>query len=101
MLIDAVIRLQPGVLGHADSASEDSFAGDRLDCPHYTRPELWRDQAVPDVLLSGNHERIRRWRQAQGLLRTAKRHPDLLKNKPLSDQGQRILHKFGLADNSC
>ena len=67
VLIDAVTRLLPGALGHVDSAEEDSFTDGLLDCPHYTRPEVYADQRVPDVLLSGNHAHIRRWRLQQSL----------------------------------
>lgn len=96
VLMDAVIRLQPGVLGHQDSALEDSFAGQRLDCPHYTRPETWRDHPVPDVLLSGDHDRIRRWRLAQAVVRTADRRSDLLRLQPISAEERRALKEFGL-----
>ena len=65
VLIDAVARMVPGVLGHQDSAAEDSFANGLLDCPHYTRPETYNGQQVPTVLLSGNHEKIRQWRLQQ------------------------------------
>lgn len=68
VLIDAVTRLLPGALGHVDSAEEDSFTDGLLDCPHYTRPEVYADQRVPDVLLSGNHAHIRRWRLKQSLV---------------------------------
>lgn len=78
MLIDAVVRWLPGVLNHGDSASQDSFVDGRLDCPHYTRPEVWRDHAVPPVLLGGHHARIAEWRRARALERTAARRPDLL-----------------------
>lgn len=78
VVIDAVIRQLPGVLGHERSACEDSFATGMLDCPHYTRPEIWRGQKVPDVLLSGDHARIERWRRQQALVRTRRRRPDLL-----------------------
>ncbi|MGY6553226.1 MAG: tRNA (guanosine(37)-N1)-methyltransferase TrmD [Wenzhouxiangella sp.] len=94
VLIDAVLRLQPGVLGHQDSAAEDSFDDHRLDCPHYTRPESWRGRSVPEVLLSGDHQRIRRWRQAQSVLRTLERRPDLLESRPISDEEQRGLDEF-------
>lgn len=77
-LIDAVVRQLPGVLGDAASAVEDSFVAGLLDCPHYTRPEVYEGRAVPEVLLSGNHERIRRWRLKQSLARTGKRRPELL-----------------------
>ncbi len=77
-LIDAVVRLQPGVLGHEDSAAEDSFSNGLLDCPHYTRPERWRGRDVPEVLRSGDHAAIERWRRRQALLRTRHRRPDLI-----------------------
>lgn len=84
MIVDAITRLQPGALGHDQSAAEDSFsitdlAGHSLlDCPHYTRPREWRDQAVPDVLLSGDHAAIAAWRLEQSTDRTRARRPDLL-----------------------
>ena len=78
VLIDAIVRQLPGVLGDATSAEEDSFVSGLLDCPHYTRPETYAGQAVPEVLLSGNHERIRRWRLQQSLARTRERRPELL-----------------------
>lgn len=78
VLIDAIVRQLPGVLGDATSAVEDSFVSGLLDCPHYTRPETYAGQAVPEVLLSGNHERIRRWRLQQSLARTRERRPELL-----------------------
>ncbi len=93
-LIDAVSRLVPGVLGHEDSAAEDSFAEGLLDCPHYTRPELVNEQEVPKVLLSGNHEEIRRWRLKQQLGRTWKRRPDLLDGQQLNIEQQRLLEEF-------
>jgi tRNA (guanine37-N1)-methyltransferase len=81
-LIDAVVRQLPGVLGAVDSASQDSFAdvdgGGLLDCPHYTRPETWRDVAVPDVLLSGHHARIVAWRRAKAVEATWQKRPDLI-----------------------
>jgi tRNA (guanine37-N1)-methyltransferase len=76
-LMDAVIRLLPGALGHEQSAAQDSFADGLLDCPHYTRPELFEGRAVPEVLLSGDHARIARWRREQALARTRERRPDL------------------------
>jgi tRNA (guanine37-N1)-methyltransferase len=81
-LLDAVARLQPGVLSDADSHHMDSFnpaLDGLLDCPHYTRPEIWEDKAVPDVLLSGHHVQIERWRQEQRLKLTTALRPDLLK----------------------
>ena len=78
VLLDAMIRLLPGALGHGESAAQDSFAGGLLDCPHYTRPEVFEGRGVPQVLLSGNHERIRAWRHEQATARTRSRRPDLL-----------------------
>ena len=93
-LIDTVSRLVPGVLGHEDSAEEDSFSDGLLDCPHYTRPERVDDLDVPDVLLSGNHAAIRRWRLQQSLGRTWLRRPDLLKKVDLDDERQALLEEF-------
>ncbi|MEH6472325.1 MAG: tRNA (guanosine(37)-N1)-methyltransferase TrmD [Halopseudomonas sp.] len=93
-LIDAVSRLVPGVLGHEDSAAEDSFEDGLLDCPHYTRPELVNEQDVPKVLLSGNHKEIRRWRLKQQLGRTWLRRPDLLDGQQLNTEQQRLLEEF-------
>ena len=76
-VMDAAIRLLPGALGHEESALQDSFAGGVLDCPHYTRPEVFEGRAVPEVLLSGDHARIARWRHEQALARTRARRPDL------------------------
>lgn len=84
-LIDAVIRLQPGVLGHVESAAQDSFSDGLLDCPHYTRPERWRDLEVPAVLRSGDHAAIAGWRHRQSLRRTALRRPDLIAQLELSE----------------
>jgi tRNA (guanine37-N1)-methyltransferase len=75
--IEAVIRLLPGVLGHPESTVHESFEDSTLDFPHYTRPPVFRSMAVPDVLLSGDHERIRRWREEQARHRTRQRRPDL------------------------
>ncbi len=80
MLMDAVIRLQPGALGHQDSARQDSFSDGLLDCPHYTRPEIVDGKAVPSVLMSGNHAHIAKWRYEQQRQRTQARRPDLLNN---------------------
>lgn len=94
VVIDSVIRLLPGALGHAQSAEQDSFTDGLLDCPHYTRPEVYKGMAVPEVLLSGNHEKIRRWRLQQALGRTWKRRPDLLKKKTLTEEQQLLLNQF-------
>ena len=91
VVIDAVSRQLPGVLGHAESAEQDSFANGLLDCPHYTRPEAYRGRRVPDVLLSGNHEMIRRWRLKQSLARTLTRRPDLLKARSLTREEEELL----------
>jgi tRNA (guanine37-N1)-methyltransferase len=94
VLIDAIARLVPGVLGHEDSAKEDSFATGLLDCPHYTRPEFIDGAAVPEVLMSGNHERIRKWRLQQALGRTYVRRPDLLQGKELSEEQKLLLAEY-------
>jgi tRNA (guanine37-N1)-methyltransferase len=94
VLMDAVIRLLPGVLGHADSAAQDSYVDGLLDCPHYTRPEEIEGRTVPEVLLSGNHDVIRRWRLQQALGRTWMRRPDLLEGRALSGEEQDLLDEF-------
>jgi tRNA (guanine37-N1)-methyltransferase len=94
VVMDAVIRLLPGALGHADSAQQDSHADMLLDCPHYTRPERIGGRAVPDVLLSGDHRAIARWRLKQSLGRTWLRRPELLAQRPLSADEQRLLDEF-------
>ncbi|MBW2939541.1 tRNA (guanosine(37)-N1)-methyltransferase TrmD [Zhongshania aquimaris] len=94
VMIDGLSRLLPGVLGHHLSAEQDSFADGLLDCPHYTRPEHYRDRAVPDVLLSGNHEAIRRWRLKQSLGRTWLRRRDLLQKVELSSEQNTLLAEF-------
>lgn len=94
VLMDTVIRLLPGVLGDADSAEQDSYTDGLLDCPHYTRPEVFDDDPVPAVLMGGNHEEIRRWRLKQSLGRTWMRRPDLLKDRQLSSEEQILLDEF-------
>jgi tRNA (guanine37-N1)-methyltransferase len=94
MLIDAVLRLRPGVLNDADSAVQDSFADGLLDCPHYTRPEVYDGARVPDVLMSGHHEAIRGWRLQQALGRTWERRPDLLEGRTLSDAERKLLAAY-------
>jgi tRNA (guanine37-N1)-methyltransferase len=94
VLMDAIIRLLPTVLNHEQSAYEDSFVSGLLDCPHYTRPELFRGMTVPEVLLSGNHALIASWRLKQALGRTHTRRPDLLKNRPLTQQESRLLAEY-------
>lgn len=90
-VIDAVTRLIPGALGHAQSAEQDSFADGLLDCPHYTRPEVYEGQAVPEVLLGGHHEQIRLWRLKESLRRTQERRPDLLEQRELTEEERRLL----------
>lgn len=92
--MDAVSRLLPGVLGHNDSASEDSFSHGLLDCPHYTRPENWQGREVPDVLLSGDHEKIRQWRSQQALGNTLLKRPDLFNDLALTEEQTALLQAF-------
>ena len=94
VVIDAVTRQLPGVLGHELSAQEDSFAEGLLDCPHYTRPEVYQDRPVPEVLLSGNHEEIRRWRLKQALGRTQERRPDLLEGRAMTPEEEQLLAEY-------
>ena len=101
VLMDAVIRLIPGVLGDKDSAEQDSFVDGLLDCPHYTRPEVFEGDRVPSVLLGGNHELIRRWRLQQSLGRTWQRRPDLLEGRVLSQEEENLLNEFIQAHTSA
>ena len=93
-VIDAVVRLLPGVLGDDESAAQDSFMEGLLDCPHYTRPEEIAGMKVPDVLLSGDHAGIARWRYQQALGRSFKRRPDLLDKLDLDDEQRMLLDEF-------
>jgi tRNA (guanine37-N1)-methyltransferase len=93
-LIDAVVRQLPGALGDAASAIEESFADGLLDCPQYTRPETYQGAKVPEVLMSGHHENIRRWRLKQALGRTWLRRPDLLQARRLNDEERKLLAEF-------
>jgi tRNA (guanine37-N1)-methyltransferase len=93
-LVDACVRQLPGALGDEASALEESFADGLLDCPQYTRPEVYAGRRVPEVLLSGHHENIRRWRLKQALGRTWLRRPDLLVARTLSKEEQRLLEEF-------
>jgi tRNA (guanine37-N1)-methyltransferase len=94
MLIEAVVRQLPGVLNDAESAAQDSFADGLLDCPHYTRPQTYRGVRVPDVLLSGHHAAIRRWRLKQALGRTWERRPDLPRLAALSAAEAALLAEY-------
>ena len=98
VVMDALIRLLPGALGHVDSAEEDSFANGVLDCPHYTRPETYRGVDVPAVLLSGDHGAIARWRRAQSLRRTLDRRPDMLSWQALSEEDRMLLNEWELGE---
>ena len=92
--IDAMTRLIPGALGHEDSAQQDSFSAGLLDCPHYTRPEEYLGDRVPEVLMHGNHRDIEAWRQRQALGRTWLRRPDLLEQVELDSSQQALLDEF-------
>jgi tRNA (guanine37-N1)-methyltransferase len=94
VLIDAVARQLPGVVGNIDSVEQESFAAGLLDCPHYTRPVEYRGLRVPEVLMSGNHEQIRRWRLKQSLGRTWLRRPDLLAGAELDAEQLELLDEF-------
>jgi tRNA (guanine37-N1)-methyltransferase len=100
MVIDAVTRLMDGVLNDADSANQDSFEHGLLDCPHYTRSESLGTEGVPEVLLSGNHANIARWRRKQSLGNTWLKRPDLLNETELSKQDLQLLTEFK-AEQSC
>lgn len=100
-LIDAVVRQLPGVLNDAQSAVEDSFVSGLLDCPHYTRPEEYHGQRVPEVLLSGHHEKIRRWRLKQSLGRTWQRRPELLAGRKLSKEETQLLAEYKAEQEQC
>ncbi|HLW11390.1 MAG TPA: tRNA (guanosine(37)-N1)-methyltransferase TrmD, partial [Casimicrobiaceae bacterium] len=101
LLIDAIVRQLPGALNDAESARQDSFADGLLDCPHYTRPERYEEERVPEVLLSGNHAAIRRWRLKQALGRTWQRRPHLLESRMLSAEERALLEEYRheLTDN--
>jgi tRNA (guanine37-N1)-methyltransferase len=103
VLIDCLVRQMPGVLGDAESANQDSFVSGLLDCPHYTRPEVYQGSVVPEVLMSGNHARIKRWRLEQSLGRTWLRRPDLLALKierGLTSEEEILLEEFKHSHNA-
>jgi tRNA (guanine37-N1)-methyltransferase len=91
MIIDALTRLIPGVLGDPDGAEDDSHASGLLEYPHYTRPPVFRDMTVPDILLSGDHAKIAKWRREQSILRTLERRPDLLEKAELTEKEQKFV----------
>ena len=94
VVVDAVARLLPGVLGHEASAEQDSFSDGLLDWPHYTRPAEWEGRAVPEVLQAGNHQAIRRWRMKQALGRTWQTRPELLRERRLDSEEQGLLEEY-------
>jgi tRNA (guanine37-N1)-methyltransferase len=94
VLMDAIVRQLPGALGDAESANQDSFVNGLLDCPHYTRPEVYEGEGVPAVLLSGNHAAIARWRLKQALGRTWQRRPQVLEQRPLTAEEQELLDEY-------
>ena len=94
VLIDCLVRRIPGAMNDAGSVEQDSFGAGLLDWPHYTRPEEWKDAGVPDVLLSGNHAAIARWRRKQALGRTWTRRPDLVDEKSLSREDRQLLEEY-------
>lgn len=98
VLIDAMVRLLPGVLGDLDSAKGDSFEGGVLDCSYYTRPEEFRGMRVPPILLSGDHGAVDRYRRRDALARTLARRPDLLASAPLTNEDHQVLAELGWSD---
>lgn len=94
VIIDAITRLIPDVLGHEDSAQQDSFTEHLLDCQHYTRPEIFENLEVPAILKSGDHEKIAQWRRKQSLGKTYQLRPDLLKNIELSSKDKQLLNEY-------
>lgn len=94
VIVDAVARLVPGVLGNEESARHESFAGGLLESPQYTRPEEFRGWKVPEVLLSGHHREIEAWRRREALRRTLRRRPDLLARATLTEQDRRVLEEL-------
>jgi tRNA (guanine37-N1)-methyltransferase len=94
VIIDAAVRLVPGVVGDEESLADESFTWGILDYPHYTRPPEWRGMRVPDVLVSGHHANVRRWRRKQALKRTLQQRPDLLENAELSDEDRKLIQEI-------
>lgn len=99
VVLEAVGRLVPGVMGNSTSGDEESFAQGLLEYPQYTRPAEFRGREVPEVLRSGDHARVARWRHAQSLLRTATHRPDLLAARPLDERDEAVLAEFDLLDD--
>ena len=99
VVMDAVSRLVPGVLGHEESAARDSFAGGLLDCPHYTRPEVVDGRRVPEILTSGDHGAVEQWRRRQALEKTWIKRPDLLEHQDLNDKEQAMIAAWSRDQN--
>ena len=95
VMVDAISRMVPGVLTNDESGSTESFEGNLLEYPQYTRPAVWRGREVPEVLLSGHHANIRKWRREQSLLRTARKRPELLRDAVLDDKDLKFLEQNG------
>lgn len=94
VMIDTIVRLLPGALGHQDSAAQDSFMNGLLDCPHFTRPETLNGTKVPQILLSGNHQQINQWRLKQSLGKTWQNRPDLIKSQSLNSIQKQLLEEY-------
>ncbi|MCR5162284.1 MAG: tRNA (guanosine(37)-N1)-methyltransferase TrmD [Lachnospiraceae bacterium] len=94
VMMDTISRLVPGVLSNSDSAVSESFSDGLLEYPQYTRPEIWRGKSVPDILLSGHHGNVDRWRREQSILRTLEKRPDLLDTAPLDRNDRKFLRKL-------
>ena len=101
VLMDSIIRQLPGVLGDAESAEQDSFVNGLLDYPHYTRPEIYQGEGVPEVLMSGHHALIQKWRLKQALGRTWQRRPDLLAKRQLTKEESRLLAEYQQEQDSA
>lgn len=99
VVVDSVVRLLPEVLGNEKSAVQDSFSSGLLEHPHYTRPANFRGLEVPDILLSGNHAKIEKWRKEQSLKRTYERRKDMLESIQLSDEDRKLLNKIKNEDS--
>ena len=94
MMIDCISRLVPGVLNNEASAQDESFEGNLLEYPQYTKPAVWRDRAVPDVLLSGHHANVEKWRREQMIIRTADKRPDMIEKADLTDKEKKFLEEY-------
>lgn len=94
VMMDTISRLVPGVLSNSDSAVSESFSDGLLEYPQYTRPEIWRGKSVPDILLSGHHGNVDRWRREQSISRTLEKRPDLLETAPLDRNDRKFLRKL-------